>query len=438
MSPDAVNQERARPLDELVEGVAAPFRVLAWLVILLLVSLAIWAYSAELEEVSIAYGEVVPQGQVKVIQHLEGGIIENIYVAEGVVVRAGDPLVQLDLTATGATREELSLRLDGLVLTRARLEAEASGEAPRFPDDVAARRPQLLVGERLAYGARRDELDSGLQVMREQSLQRELAVTEMRTRRHSLARDLELVRVEFAMSAELLAESLTPKLEHLKIQREVEELEGRLATQDAGIPRAEAALAEARERIEEERLKFRRVAREELSRIELQIAQARETLARATDRVLRTEIRSPIDGVVKSLRYHTIGGVVAPGDPIMEIVPTGDNLVIEAELDPIDIGYVRVGQSVVVKINTYDFVRYGGLDGEVIHLSADASTDANGATYFRVIARTEKTYLGAEPGDLPIMPGMQAQIDIHTGSKSVLSYLIKPVLKLKSEAFRER
>ena len=438
MSPDAVNQERARPLDELVEGVAAPFRVLAWLVILLLVSLAIWAYSAELEEVSIAYGEVVPQGQVKVIQHLEGGIIENIYVAEGVVVRAGDPLVQLDLTATGATREELSLRLDGLVLTRARLEAEASGEAPRFPDDVAARRPQLLVGERLAYGARRDELDSGLQVMREQSLQRELAVTEMRTRRHSLARDLELVRVEFAMSAELLAESLTPKLEHLKIQREVEELEGRLATQDAGIPRAEAALAEARERIEEERLKFRRVAREELSRIELQIAQARETLARATDRVLRTEIRSPIDGVVKSLRYHTIGGVVAPGDPIMEIVPTGDNLVIEAELDPIDIGYVRVGQSVVVKINTYDFVRYGGLDGEVIHLSADASTDANGATYFRVIARTEKTYLGAEPGDLPIMPGMQAQIDIHTGSKSVLSYLIKPILKLKSEAFRER
>ena len=122
----------------------------------------------------------------------------------------------------------------------------------------------------------------------------------------------------------------------------------------------------------------------------------------------------------------------------MEIVPTGDNLVIEAELDPIDIGYVRVGQSVVVKINTYDFVRYGGLDGEVIHLSADASTDANGATYFRVIARTEKTYLGAEPGDLPIMPGMQAQIDIHTGSKSVLSYLIKPILKLKSEAFRER
>lgn len=438
MSPDAVNQERTRPLDELIEHTAAPFRVFAWLVILLLVSLAAWTYSAELEEVSIAYGEVVPQGQVKVIQHLEGGIIENIYVTEGVVVRAGDPLVQLDLTATGATREELALRLDGLVLTRARLEAEASGEAPRFPADVAARRPQLLVGERLAYQARRDELDSGLQVMREQALQRELAVTEMRTRRNSLARDLELARVEFEMSAELLAESLTPKLEHLKIQREVEELEGRLATQDAGIPRAQAALAEARERIEEERLKFRRVAREELSRIELQIAQAHETLARATDKVLRTEIRSPIDGVVKSLRYHTIGGVVAPGDPIMEIVPTGDNLVIEAKLDPIDIGYVRVGQPVVVKINTYDFVRYGGLDGEVIHLSADASTDANGATYFRVVARTEKTYLGAEPGDLPIMPGMQAQIDIHTGSKSVLSYLIKPVLKLKSEAFRER
>jgi adhesin transport system membrane fusion protein len=380
----------------------------------------------------------VPQGQVKVIQHLEGGIIEQIHVTEGSLVKTGDPLVQLDLTASGASREELSLRLDALVLTRARLQAEAGHEEPDFPDTVAARRPDLVSSESRSFRARRDEYESGLQVLREQALQRELTVVEMKTQYSTAARDLELARVEFEMSSDLLAESLTPKIEHLKLQREVEELEGKLLTLEAGIPRGAAALAEALQRLEEERLKFRRVALEELNRVELQIAQANETLIKATDRVFRAEIRSPIDGVVKSLRYHTIGGVVSPGEAIMEIVPTEDNLVIEAKLNPTDIGYVRVGQPAVVKINTYDFVRYGGLEGEIIHLSADSHTDSDGATYFRVVALTTKTYLGAEPGDLPITPGMQAQVDIHTGSKSVLHYLLKPVLKLKSDAFRER
>ncbi|MFP6740801.1 MAG: HlyD family type I secretion periplasmic adaptor subunit [Alphaproteobacteria bacterium] len=359
-------------------------------------------------------------------------------MTEGSLVKTGDPLVQLDLTASGASREELSLRLDALVLTRARLQAEAGHEEPDFPDTVAARRPDLVSSESRSFRARRDEYESGLQVLREQALQRELTVVEMKTQYSTAARDLELARVEFEMSSDLLAESLTPKIEHLKLQREVEELEGKLLTLEAGIPRGAAALAEALQRLEEERLKFRRVALEELNRVELQIAQANETLIKATDRVFRAEIRSPIDGVVKSLRYHTIGGVVSPGEAIMEIVPTEDNLVIEAKLNPTDIGYVRVGQPAVVKINTYDFVRYGGLEGEIIHLSADSHTDSDGATYFRVAALTTKTYLGAEPGDLPITPGMQAQVDIHTGSKSVLHYLLKPVLKLKSDAFRER
>ena len=169
------------PLDDVVERTRAPIRVLGWAVILLLISLGVWAYSAELEEVSIALGEVVPQGQVKVLQHLEGGIIEQIHVTEGSLVKAGDPLVQLALTASGASREELSLRLDALELTRTRLEAEARHEEPNFPDEVAARRPDLVVSERRSCEARRDEYESGLQVLREQALQRELTVVEMKT-----------------------------------------------------------------------------------------------------------------------------------------------------------------------------------------------------------------------------------------------------------------
>jgi adhesin transport system membrane fusion protein len=204
------------------------------------------------------------------------------------------------------------------------------------------------------------------------------------------------------------------------------------------VRRSQGALAEARERLREVELGFRREALEQLSQNERDVARIRETLTKATDQQRRTQITSPIEGVVKSLRFNTIGGVVRPGDPIMEIVPTSDKLVIEAKLDPRDVGYVRVGQAAVVKLSTYDFARYGGLDGTVIYLSADSYTMPDGRTYFRVQAETDKTYLGAEPGDLPIRPGMMATVDIHTGRKAVITYMLKPVLRLKSEAFRER
>ncbi|MCH8149606.1 MAG: HlyD family type I secretion periplasmic adaptor subunit, partial [Planctomycetes bacterium] len=361
-------------LDELIEKTPTAFRLTAWVVVTLLAAFVAWAYFADLDEVAVAYGEVVPQGQVKVIQHLEGGIIEKIYVVEGSVVNEGDPLVQLDLTATGASREELALRLDSLLLIRARLNAEADGVKLKFPQDLEDRRPALLAGERKAFVAHQAEFDSVLQVLREQERQREFAVVEIKVRKVAVERDLELANVEFAMSSELLEASLTPKIEHLRLQREVEKLKGKLASLTAGIPLAEAAIAEARGRLLEAGLKFQRVAIDELRKVELAIAQTRETLTKATDKVLRTEIRSPIDGVVKSMRYYTVGGVVSPGEAIMEIVPTHDNLVVEARLNPNDVGYVRIGQPAVVKINTYDVARYGSLDAEVIYISADSHT----------------------------------------------------------------
>ena len=425
-------------LDDLVRRTPVPYRRLGWVVFLLLTGLIVWAYYAELEEVAIAHGEVAPRGQVKVIQHLEGGIIKKIHVTEGHSVATGDPLIQLDLTVSGASREELSLRLDSLSLTGARLMAAAHGGEPDFPAQVATRRPNLLANEIKVFDAQRAEFEGVLKILEEQSHQRRLAVAELGAERASVTNSLTISREAYAMSGDLLADGLTPKIEHLKRQGEVEEMEGRMAMIEAAIPRAEAAHAEARERIEGERLKFRSAALEAFGKTELLIAQTREALAKATDTLRRTEILSPIDGIVKSLRYHTLGGVVAPGEAIMEIVPTGDNLVIEARLDPTDVGYVRVGQPAVVKISTYDFVRFGGLDGEIINVSADSYTDQDGATYFRVIARTDRNYLGDEPGDFQISPGMQAQVDIHTGSKSVMNYLLKPVLKLKGEAFRER
>lgn len=414
------------------------WRPVGWLVMALLAGLVGWASVAELDEVAVAAGEVVPQGRVKTIQHLEGGIIVELLVREGDRVIPGTPLVRLDLASHALNKGELEVRLDGLLLTRARLAAEAEGRAPEFPEGPAGRRPALLASEQGTYRARQEELTSTLGVLTDQERQRQADIAEITSRRASLARNLELAEERLAMSADLLAEGLTARMEHVRLQGEVESLRGDLQGQGEALIRARAALSEIRQRITETRQAFRREALEKAGDTEKAIARHREMLKQASDQARRTEIESPITGVVKNLRYHTIGGVVAPGAPIMDIVPSRDRLVVEARLSPVDRGYVREGQPATVKISTYDFARYGGLAGEVIHVAPDSTTPEGRPPFFRVVVATDRTWLGAGEGELPISPGMQATVDIHTGTRTVLDYLIRPVLKLRHEAFRER
>ncbi len=414
------------------------WRWAAWIVITLIVLAVGWAHFTQLEEVAIADGEVVPVGQIKVIQHLEGGIVEDITVADGDTVQAGQPLVRLNLAANRINREELQVRLDGLTLARARLDAEVNGSEPEFPAEEAARRPEMLRREREQFESGRREQQSAIAVLKEQIRQRQLDTRELQTNRRAVKVDLGYSRERFEMSQGLLEKGLTSRMEHVQLTREVEALRKKMEALDASIPRSRAALAEARERENEIDRKFKRQASDEIRDVEVEITRIGELMVEATAQADRTQITSPIDGIVKNLRYHTIGGVVRPGEPIMEIVPTHEKLVIEARLNPIDRGYVEEGQRVVVKVGSYDFVRYGGLEGKVAHIAADANSDQNGQAYFRVIAETDKAYLGDVAGSLPIIPGMQASVDIHTGSKSVIDYLLRPVLKLKHESFRER
>lgn len=415
------------------------WRAIAWLVIAAVAGIVVWAYFASLEEVAVANGEVVPFGQIKVVQHLEGGIISDLRVREGDHVIAGEVVMKLDRNIIGSTREEVQIELDGLVLARARLEAEATGNALVFPEDAAARRPELVAAERETYEGHGREFSATIAVLEEQRNQRDLEVRELKAQLRSAEDNLSLSSEKLSMSADLLEEGLTPKIEHKQLEQELRALEGEVRELKASVSRAQAGISEADKRINEERSRYQRRSLDELGAVERQIARAREELSRATDQVVRSEIRSPIEGVVKSIRHNTIGGVVRPGEPLMEIVPTQERLVVEARLDPTDIGYVSVGQPATVKISTYEFTRYGGLDGVVKSISADSHVDsASGRTFFKVITETDKTYLGAGPGDLPIAPGMEATVDIHTGSKSVLEYLLKPVIRAKSEAFRER
>ena len=405
---------------------------------LLLAAIVAWAGFARLDEVAVADGEVVPQGHIKVIQHLEGGIIREIHVKEGDAVAAGDTLVNLDLGIERLNREQLVAELDSLLLVRERLEATVGGKSLKFPEAPEGRQPAVVGRERDSYNARKAEIASALNVIHKQIQQRKLAVHALRTRREALRRDIVLARENLAMTEEVIDRGLSTRTEYLALKREVEQLSGDLATLDAEIPKVQAEHAEARARLGEIRRRFSREDANELSRVERKIAQLDETLAAATRQVGRTVIRTPIAGVVKKMRHNTIGGVVRPGEPIMEIVPAQDTLVVAARLKPVDRGYVVRGQRAKVKVSTYDFIRYGTLDGEVILIGADAEKDETGQPYFRVIVKTDRPFLGDASNPLPISPGMQAVVDIHTGDRSVFEYFIKPVLKLRHDAFRER
>ena len=427
------------PLDRLQSRYRrSAWRSTAWLIMLLITAGLAWAAFAELDEVAVAPGEVVPRDRVKIIQHLEGGVIEEILVAEGQSVSAGDPLVQVQLPVTGISDEELQVRLDGLALKQARLRAEAEGGALEFPEAELARRPDLADAERRAFTTRRQQMARRITAIEEQVRQRQHAIGELKAQRRALFADLKLGRERFAMSEDLVRDGLVSRMEHLEHQQELKRVEGDLSSVKSAVPRAEAALAETKENLEEERLRSRREILEELRDVELELARTRELLADAVKQAAREVILSPTEGTVKNLRYHTIGGVLRPGEPIMEIVPAGKNLIIEARLSPADRGYVTVGQQARAKITSYDFIRYGALEGRIVQISPDSTVTQDGQPYFKVVMEPEQTHLGDAADELPIMPGMVATVDILTARKSVLSYVVEPVMKIKEEAFRER
>lgn len=382
-----------------------------------------------------APGAVVPSGRVKPVQHLEGGIVRELFVREGQMVRQGDRLARMELGIQGPNLEEISAKVSALKAARVRLEAEASGKplgSAAFGPDATE---SVARTERLTYEARLLELQGQLAAARAQVEMYNSKAGEVEARiQGAIARGLLLER-EYETTKGLAAEKLVSDLEAIQALKELETNRTDLLSARQSLAAAKASAAEARGKMAETEGQFRRRASEELLTTERQFATASEELNRASDQRGRTMLVAQIDGVVKGLRALEPGWVAKPGETLMEIVPTDAEIELEARLDPKDRGLAQLNQPVRIKVSAYDFLRFGALDGRVQRIAADADQDANGRAFFKMVVRTEGSVLGKSR--LPVTPGMQADIDIVIGHQPFAWFLLRPILKVGVEAFRE-
>jgi adhesin transport system membrane fusion protein len=425
-------------LDSVIDRVGPPqWRLWDRRALIVLALIILWTLFARIDRVVTAPAKVIPIDKVKVIQHLEGGIVKSLVVKEGQQVKAGDALVVLDLATVGVNGMELSTRMAAMNLTKARLKAESSGAELTVPSKIDKKLQASANAERNTFLARRSEHQSTLAALEGQLTQARQRVGELRARLNSSQQSLRLAQQELAISEKLIADRLVSEIEHSQRKGNVERLKGDVAAAEQSIPGALAQVDEMLARKAEETGKYRRRASDELVELERNAATLGEQVTRADDQEGRSVIRAPIDGYVKNLKYVAMGNVVKAGEPIMEIVPTKDQLVLEVKLMPADRGYVKLGQEAIVKISAYDFYRYGGLEGKVQAIAADTDEGRNQEQYFRVIVETKQAYFGDYSQGMLITPGMNGEVDIKVETQSLLWALLRPIFRLKAEAFKE-
>ncbi len=413
-------------------------RLVLWLTLIILVSATVWANQAELDEVVIGSGKVIPSRQIQVVQNLEGGILAEILVQEGDTVQRGQVLLRIDDTRFSASFRENKLRSTALAAKAARLRAEAEGRDLAFDEAIAQQYPKIWQGEQSLFASRRNEFRTTLSIFRQQIAQHEQELAELKATLGKLERGHALANKELKMTMPLVKEGAVSEVEVIRLQRQVNDIRGEFETTKLAIPRIESKHREAQKKLTEFELSFRNKARKELNEVTTELAGLDESNVALEDRVKRTSVRSPVKGTVKQLLVHTVGGVIKPGMNLIEIVPIEDTLLIEAQIRPANIAFLRPGQKAVVKLTAYDYSIYGGLSAKLEHISADSILDSQGNGYYLVRVRTDKNYLGDDEQRFPIIPGMTTYVDILTGKKTVLSYILKPLLRARERALRER
>lgn len=416
--------------------------------------IVLWAALSEIDEVTHSEGSVVGSQSTQTISNLEGGILRAMLVRDGSTVQKGDVIAQIDNEMAASSYRDAMQRSIDNVFALIRLEAELHDQEPIFPQDLYAwaveyfgrdvdasimQQAQQIVRDQVSlWRSRKERFEVDDQVLQNQVIQREREIQEQTTHREQLIQSLDLAKQQRDAASDLLSRNNFSRLEYLNMEQRVVELQGQIDMLGASISRAQAAEAEARHRIESHTAEFRNSITEEINKRRVELTTLQETLAAGGDRVTRTDVRSPVRGIIKQIYINTIGGVIKPGEPILDIVPLDDTLLVEARVRPQDVAFLRPGQDVMVKVTAYDFSIYGGLEGKLEQISADTIEDKQGEFYYLVKIRTNKTYLEHNNEILPIIPGMIVQADILIGKKTILQYIMKPILKAKQNALTER
>ncbi|MBT8346270.1 MAG: HlyD family type I secretion periplasmic adaptor subunit [Desulfofustis sp.] len=413
-------------------------RSLIWLTLILLVCAIYWASISEVEEVTRGMGKVVPSSQIQIIQNLEGGILAETYVNIGDIVEDGQLLMRLDEKRFSAPYQEYRLKYLALTAKAARLTAETEGIEMALPKEVEEENTSIAARERQLYNSRKAELVTTIEILEEKAKQRRQDLAELEEKLTEITRTYQLLKREIELTEPLVGEGAVSEVELLRLQREASSMLGDIAGTKLAIPRVRSQLQESLKEIKEEHLQFSNNAKKELNEVQAELDAISATSVALADRLERTSIRSPVYGTVKQVLVNTVGGVIQPGMDLIEIVPLEDTLLVEAQIKPSDIAFLRPEQEAMVKFTAYDFTIYGGLDAQLEYISADSVIDEKGNAYYQVRVRTNQNYLMGKEGKMPIIPGMVATVDILTGKKTILSYLLKPILKAKHTALRER
>ena len=405
---------------------------------LTLLSLVLWMAWAELDTMVRSQGKVIPSSHVQKIQSLEGGVISEILVQEGDEVSINQPLMKISDIPFLSSYEENSIKYLELKARVVRLNAEANSLAFGSDEEVKKGMPELLISEEQLFQSNKAELEQNLSIYDEQLKQAKNQLLETQSREKQLARSLDLLKQELRIKKPLVERQVLSEVDYLQLQGKEASAEGELDSLNLSIPRIQSILDEAGNKLEHTQLEFRNRARKELNEVTAEVSRIYETQTSLADRVDRTTLRSTVNGTVKRILINTIGGVVKSGYDVVEIVPLEGSLLIETKIKPADIGNVEVGQPTRIKFTAYDFAIYGSLEGEVLFISADTITDEEGNSFYVARVEPKQSYLGLASSKRYIKVGMTAEVDIITGKKTILSYLLKPINRAMDSALRER
>ena len=398
----------------------------------------LWAAFAHVDERAHGTGQVMPSSDIQVVQSLEGGILSELLVSEGDRVKKDQVLVRIDDVQFASEGRGIEAQMMGLRAKQARLKAEVAASPFIMPADITQKAPDVAANEEKLYKSRAQELETGLSIIADEVREAESNLAEVGASIGKLAKSRDLLQKELTITEKLVEKKAKPELELIQLQREMNETSGNLATASQSREALQSRLSAARKKEDEKRGSFRSQAIGELNEVETKLAAIQESFKSAEDRVRRRELRSPVDGIVQKIRLKTQGGIIEPAMKLVDIVPIEDDLMVRAKISPADVAFLKPGQDVRVSITAYDPQLYGSLHGRLERISADTVKDADGSVYFEIDVRTDKNHLGTDEAPLPIAPGMIAETEVITGKRTILTYLLKPLLRAKNRALSER